>query len=150
MRNSDACDLAAGLRKLLDPHDDVLHRAAGAEDFGVIQRLRSVKADLVLDPGADDVMRDRTPAAAWSGPAGACACSMATHLVLAKPAGVFKFRRGRRQSRGSSASAWQPIISDIGNGQGCERKYFTRPQTDAGFFPGLAAHGVLEDFRPAR
>ena len=27
-----------------------------------------------------------------------------------------------------SASAWQPIISDIGNGQGCENRYLTRPQ----------------------
>src|SRR3954454_10405813 len=52
------------------------------------------------------------------------------------------------------ARAWQPIISDIGNGQGCEAKYLTSPQTipASSSVSRLAASSMLSpgSTKPAR
>ena len=42
-------------------------------------------------------------------------------FVAREPASVFQLGRSTEMSV-VSASAWQPIISDIGNGHGCEAK----------------------------
>ena len=48
-------------------------------------------------------------------------------FVLAEPARVRRARCASMVMSSFSASAWQPIISDIGNGHGCEERYVTRP-----------------------
>ena len=73
---SEATALVPGAGNCSDPHDDVLHRDAGAQDFRRAV-ARSVKADLALEPGADDVIGDRHRRRRGQAPCGWRRCSMA-------------------------------------------------------------------------
>ena len=97
----------AGRRKVLDPHHDVLHRDAGAQNPGGFSSrmifgnrlplfgFMLVKAALAVDPGADDVMRDRDRRRRGEA-VRVLARQHGDDLVAVEPARVFQLRRGRR------------------------------------------------------
>src|SRR5674476_1571444 len=144
MTNSEAGTLVPGAGKFSTRMTMSCTPMPAHRIFGDGLGARAVKADLVVHPGADDVMRDRHRR--WRGQAiGVLAQQHARHLVFAKPAGVLEFlpidhdlvrhrlgvatdHQRTRERPGLRAEVDHPAAGD------------------AGFLARFAVHGILDRF----